>query len=221
MKKIVLLGVSLIFLKILGFSQELNPIPQDTSKHVFVSAGVIFSHFIPTDAATDLDWKTQVLSPGGEILIGYEFNNNLRLITGLNYQYGKIALKNVYYEDQTKFHEISIPVICDFYSFNLFKTTFNLSTGIYMGKYIKITRETKGGKLSNNTDEWVDYPIKNESQDFISDYYFGLRNMPLNTKRPILFELFFKYRLNEHWLNEDVSKIMYGIKIIKHLNYLK
>lgn len=221
MKKLTLIAVALFYLNILCFSQEDNTTQEDSSKHFFVTVGFVLSHFIPTDAATDLDWKTQELSPGGEVLLGYEFNNNLRLITGLTYQYGKIALKNVYYEDRTKFHEISIPVICDFYSFNLFKTNFNLSTGIYMGKYIKITRETKGGKLSNNTDEWVDYPAKNESQDFISDYYFGLRNMPLNTKRPILFELFLKYRLNEHWLNEDLSKMMYGIKIIKHLNYLK
>lgn len=219
MKKLILISLALICQNILGFSQEYNTTHEDSSKHFLVTAGVVLLHFIPNDDATDLNWKTQILSPGGEVLIGYEFNNNLKLKTGLYYQYGNIALKDVYYGDRTMFHEISIPVICDFYSFNLFKTTFNLSTGIYMGKYAKIRRETKGGKLSYNTDEWVDYPIKNESQDFISDYYFGFRNVPLNIKRPILFELFFKYRLNEHWLNKDVSKMMFGIKITKQLNY--
>jgi hypothetical protein len=216
MKKLILIALALICQNILGFSQEYNTTHEDSSKHFFVTAGVVLLHFIPTDDATDLNWKTQVISPGGEVLFGYEFNNKLKLKTGLYYQYGNIALKDVYYGDRTMFHEISIPVICDFYSFNLFKTTFNLSTGIYMGKYVKIRRETKGGKLSYNNNEWVDYPIKNESQDFISDIYLSFVCNPFRNSLPLHLELFSKYRLTDQWLNDYVSRFYYGIKI----NYL-
>lgn len=158
---------------------------------------------------------------GGEVLISHKFNKRLGLFSGVNYQYGKIALKNVYYGDRTKFHEISIPVLGDYYAFNLLETNLHFKTGLYFGKYVKIKRETKGGKFSHNTNKWNDYPINIDSRNLICDYYLGLRNKPISKKNQIIFELFIKYRLNNHWLNDNVSKLMYGIKIVKPLNFIK
>jgi len=190
----------------------------DSTNDISISIGATFSHFIPTKEATDKYWDTPPLNIGGEALISYNFTDNQSILTGLNYQYGKIALKDYYYGDRTMFHEITFPVLGDFSVFSISKTKLFLRTGIYLGKYSKIKRETKGGKFSPY--KWYDYPINNDLKNFIGDYYLSLRNKPINTKVPIYFELFFKYRLNEHWLNDDISRFMYGIKIKYQLNLI-
>ncbi len=196
-------------------NDSINPLI-DSTNNISFSIGATFSHFVPTKEATEKYWDTPPINMGGEALISYKFTDNQSILTGFNYQYGKIALKDDYYGDRTMFHEITFPVLIDVSVFSISKTKLFLRTGIYLGKYSKIKRETKGGKFS--PDKWYDYPINNDLNNFICDYYLGLRNKPINTKVPVYFELFFKYRINEHWLNEDISRFMYGIKIKYQLN---
>ena len=214
MKKLILIVGALMCLNILSFSQEENTIRDDSSKHFFVSSGVVISHFIPAEAATELDWKTQVLSPGGEALIGYRFNR-LILMTGLNYQYSKISLSHFYYGDQTSLHEISVPFLFGYTFFNKSKSEYILKAGVNLLKFSHVKRETKGGKLSSDTNKW--FELDNDNYlNYISDLYLGLSYDPHIHRNPISFEIFSKYRLNEYWLNEYVSRFNYGIKI----NYL-
>lgn len=215
MKKLILIAVALIYLNILSFSQEDNTTQKDRSKQFFVSAGVVMSHFIPTDAATDLDWKTQVLSPGGEVLIGYEFNSKLRLAAGFNYQSGKISSSHFYYGDQTFLHEISVPFLFGYTFFNKSKSEYILKAGVNLLKFSHVKRETKGGKLSSDTNKWVELDNDNYL-NYVSDLYLGLSYHPHIPRDPISFEIFSVYRLNDYWLNEYVSRFNYGIKV----NYL-
>lgn len=191
----------------------------DSTNNISLSLGVTFSHFIPTNEAKDKYWDTPLLNMGGEALISYNFNENQSILTGFNYQYGKIALKDYYYGDRTMFHEITFPILGDFSVLNISKTKLFLRTGIYLGQYSKVKRETKGGKISPDTNKWYDYPINNGSPNFICDYYVSLRNKPINTKVPIYLELFFKYRINEHWLTDDISRFMYGIKLTYSIKF--
>ena len=218
MKKLFLICIIIYLSSFFGFSEEPKILPKDTTKNLSVSAGAVISHYFPTNTDTDLDWQTQIFSPGAEILIGYQLKNKVKIMTGLNYQYRTLALSNVYYEDKTKFHELSIPLICDFYDFILFKSTFYFTTGIYLGKYIDISRQTKGGKLSPDTNKWYDFPINDNSSDFICDYYFSLKYKPIIKNNSVFIETFFKYRLTEHWSNQNISKFMFGFKIVKNLN---
>jgi len=221
---IIILSFFVVNTSIASNSVKINNDPiislVDSTNNISLSIGATFSHFIPTKEATDKYWDTPSINMGGEALISYNFTDNQSILTGLNYQYGKIALKDDYYGDRTIFHEITFPVLGDFSVFSISKTKLFLRTGIYLGKYSKVKRETKGGKISPDTNKWYNYPINNGSQNFICDYYLSLRNKPINTKVPIYFELFFKYRLNEHWLNDDISRFMYGIKIKYQLNLI-
>jgi len=92
------------------------------------SLGINFAHFIPTNSAKELNWDTPLLNLGGEILISYKLSKRTSLISGFNYQSGKIALTHVYYGDRTIFHEISIPVLVDYYALSLFKTNLHFKT---------------------------------------------------------------------------------------------
>jgi hypothetical protein len=212
MKKLILITIVFIYLNFLGFSQEFNSTQKDSSKHVFVSVGVVMSHFIPTDDATGLNWKTQVLSPGGEVLMGYGFNNKLYLMTGLNYQLGKISLSHFYYGDRTFLHEISVPVLFGYTFFNNGRSKYSLKAGVNLLKFSHVKRETKGGKLVSDTDKWVELDNDNYL-NFASDLYLGLNYHPPIPRVPISFEIFSQYRMNDYWLNEYLSRFNFGIKI--------
>ncbi len=212
MKKLILIAGALMCLNILSFSQEDNTIQEDSSKHFFVSAGIVMSHYIPTEAATDLNWKTQVLSPGGELLLGYGFNNKLSLMTGLNYQYSKISLSHFYYGDRTFLHEISVPFLFGYTFFNEGRSRYILKAGVNLLKFSHVKRETKGGKLGSDTNKW--FELDNDNYlNYVSDLYLGLSYHPDIPRSPISFEIFTKYQLNDYWLNEYVSRFNYGIKI--------
>lgn len=216
MKNLILITIAFIYLNLSGFSQEFNSAQEDSSKHVFVSAGIVMSHFIPTDDANDLNWKTQVLSPGGEFLIGYGFNK-LRLMTGLNYQYSKIALSHFYYGDRTFLHEISVPLLFGYTFFNKSKSQYILKAGVNLLKFSHVKRETKGGKLVSDTNKW--FELDNDNYlNFVSDLYLGLSYNPNIIEIPISFEIFSKYRTNDYWLNSYVKRFNYGIKVNYKLN---
>lgn len=193
------------------FDSYTDTIFEDSNKKAFLTAGTAFSHFIPTSEAEQLDMKTPFLSPGGELMIGYQFLNKVSLITGLYYQYGKIELDHSYYGDRIIFQEASAPILV---RVPLLKNQGNkciLTTGLYLGEYFNIKRETKGGKLSSDTNEWVDHHVENSS-GFISDVYLSFGSNFFN-QFPVNCELFAKYRLTEQWINNYVSKFYYGIKI--------
>lgn len=219
----ILLITLFIFIISTSLASEIATIT-DSAKDVSFSLGVTFSHFIPTGKAKELYWKTSVVNLGGESLIRYRVNKNFGLSSGVNYQYGKISTGTSfdYYGDRTMFHEITFPVLADYPCFKISETKFFLTTGVYLGKYSKIKRQTKGNKLIPGEPQWHDYPnpIGSESQKFVCDYYFSLGNKSA-AKIPVYFELFFKYRINEHWLNENVSKFMYGIKIKHQLKFTR
>lgn len=192
---------------------EVNSSTCDSNQKIFLSFGANFSHFIPSKNAKDLYWDTPHFCPGGEVLIHYSITNCIDFSTGFNYQCGKIASTNLYYGDRTIFQETTFPLLISF-SFSNKKGLSKcfLKTGIYLGKYLPIKRETKGGKLSPDDTKWYDYPVDNSS-NFISDLYLGFSYNPFKQELPISLELFSKYRLNEHWLNEYLSRFNYGFKI--------
>ncbi len=130
------------------FDSYTDTISEDSNKQAFLTAGTVFSHFTSTSVAEQLDMETPFLSPGGELMIGYQFRNKVSLITGLYYQYGNIELDHSYYGDRIIFQEASAPILV---RVPLLKNQGNkwiLTTGLYLGEYFNIKRETKGGKLS-------------------------------------------------------------------------
>jgi len=185
--------------------------------NIFGNIGINLLHIIPTNYANELSWITPPLNFGGEILIGNKLDKHFKIYSGLNYQYGKIFLQHIYYGDRTFFHEISIPVLGAF-SFKPIGSEFSFKTGIYVGKYINITRQRKGGKITSDSNNWTSYPIKSNSQIFICDYYFGVQKKLSPFKNTFNIEVFFKYRLNNTWLNTYISNFSYGIKFTKLIN---
>lgn len=196
-----------------------NPAIRDSTKRLFFSLGAGFTHFSPTGNAKEKYWDTPLFNMGGEALIGYKINKNISLSSGISYQYGKIALSQPsYYGDRTIFQETTFPFLASFPFLNRRETKYFITTGFYLGEYSHIKRETKGSKISPDT-KWHNYPIDKNSPNFICDFYFGLSNQPISAKVPIGFELFFKYRTKDHWLNQDVSRFIYGIKIKHQFNF--
>lgn len=177
-------------------------------KKLALSFGVNLVHFFPTEEAQAKDWKTSPLNLGGELLLKYRLNRKLSVLTGANYQHGKISLNHHYYGDRTNFHELTTPVLIE-----VCKKQISIRSGVYLGKYLDIKRETKGGKNAVDTNKWYNFPVNTNSNDFICDFYLGLQHKAFNSRAPINLELFCKYKLRDSWLNKDISRFMCGLKV--------
>ncbi|MCK5730625.1 MAG: hypothetical protein KAH68_06100 [Draconibacterium sp.] len=179
-----------------------------------ISIGITLTHFSPSKGDKNIDYSTNLFDIGFESLFNFDLTNTLFLSTGLHYQHGKIQASNY---TRIISGELSIPVIANIDLMRLLSKPFSLSTGFYTGKYVYEKVETAGSKLTPDND-WHDFPIEYlqgySSEKFIIDFYFGLGYNELSkNKRFFQFNLFAKYRLNEHWLNQHVSKFSIGVKM--------
>ncbi|MCF6333947.1 MAG: hypothetical protein L3J11_11750 [Draconibacterium sp.] len=180
-----------------------------------LSIGLVLSRFSPSMAGKESNLKTSLFNLGGESLINFKLHNNITISTGVHYQYGKI--EKTFIKERTIFGELSLPLIMKIPLSSSITNEFYLSTGVYIGQYIHVKMETKGGNLVSDN-KWHEFPIEYidgySSENLITDFYFGLGYSELANKNGLFhFNLFAKYRLNEHWLNQHVSKLIFGVKI--------
>ena len=179
-----------------------------------ISIGITLTHFSPSKGDKNVDYSTNLFDIGFEPLFNFDLTNTLSVSTGLHYQHGKIQAGHY---TRIISGELSIPVIANIDLMRLLSRPFNLSTGLYTGRYIHQKVETAGSKLTPDND-WHEFPIEYmqgySPEKFIIDFYFGLGYNELSkNKRFFHFNLFAKYRLNEHWLNQHVSKFSIGVKM--------
>lgn len=184
-------------------------------KEKTISIGIVLSHFSPTKKGRDASSQTSLFNLGGESLINVNLKNELSLSTGLYYQFGKI--ETTFVKERTIFGEISIPVLVNIPLTHSDKNRLNISTGLYLGQYINVKKEIGGDKLMADNG-WHELPPEYiegySSERLITDIYFGLGYREFENKNGFFqFNLHSKYRLNEHWLNQEVSKLIIGIKI--------
>lgn len=186
----------------------------------YISVGVVFMNFSPTQTASDMDMKSRLINIGAETLFCLEIKPNMKVSSGFYYQMGKIERAS--YPRRVRFDEINIPIL---FSASFVKSKPNYlsyTTGIYAGKYLNTIIETKGGKLSSD-DVWV--PISNiyienfSTNNNIVDFIFGVNYNATDVRKNYFqLALFTKYRLLEHWINKDISRWSIGIKLNYNFN---
>jgi len=181
-------------------------------KKVSILLGVNLTHYSPTANKKSLTQVTAPFYPGGELLLSYQLKPNWKIYTGANYQFGKIAATHPQYGSRTWFHEVSFPIITDLPSFKLLKTKFLLTSGIYIGTYVKDGGQSRGGKLIPGH-EWRNRPVSYMDDPFICDYYLGIQNREFNALFPLNFTFFIKQQLNTNHINFYVTKFKFGIQI--------
>jgi len=185
-------------------------------KKVSLLVGVNLTHNTINEISKKMSGASaNLLNPGGEILLSYQAKPNWKTYIGANYQYGKISTNSYYGGERIQFHEVSFPFITDLPSFNVFKTKFLPTTGLYLGAYVKIKAESKG-RGENTTDgneEWREMPIYYKDDRFICDYYIGVQNQDLNKLSPLRLAFFIKYQLHTNYLNWPLAKFKFGIQI--------
>ena len=184
---------------------------------VLLSLGVIIAHFNTANnrCTRNIIYSTP-FNLGAEALVNYKLYNNWLLLTGVNYQFGRLGYDGVPSERLT-FGELTVPVLTSIY---FFRNRINLTSGVYFGKYIHLIYETRAGKMSKYPERWGNVTKYSEgySEDrYISDFYFSVGYNTIKKSRGFFqFNLFARYRLNEIWVNNYVSKFVFGAKI----NYL-
>ncbi len=187
-------------------------------KKRYISVGLVMAHFSTKYNNQESGYGTSLFNLGGESLINLSLRRKLELSTGLYYQYGKAEYSFV--NERLIFGELSLPFIVSVPFAVSEKKSFLLSPGFYLGSYINEMKQIKDDKLSTNN-SWHELPTEYidgyTSEKLIFDFYIGLGYREFNSKNGFFqFNLFTKYRLNKHWLNQDISKLIFGIKI----NYL-
>lgn len=184
----------------------------DRLDKITLSVGLVLVQFQPTRNNQTSGYQTSLLNPGIEMLLTFEAGNNFDVSTGLNYQYG--ISKNNFIKERLIFEELSLPIIASIPIYLTKKRSLKLSSGFYIGQYVHIKKEVKSGKLDPG-DTWQKISLENiegyTKEKKIADIYFGLGYQEPN--RLFQVSLFSRYRLNEIWINSEVSKLFYGIKI--------
>jgi hypothetical protein len=158
-------------------------------------------------------------SPGLELSYKKEIFNGFYIGTGINYQLGFVSSYINNYERRFTFNDICFPLLFTKYFKVKDKEHFFLTSGIYLGKTIKIKAQYP---TSPRWIEWPDYKtIENYSDDIrYSDFYVDFGYHTLLKKHFIFsFAPFFKYRINTTWLNYHQNKFQFGINVNYSLNF--
>jgi hypothetical protein len=192
-----------------------NNIDENQIKKRYISVGLVMAHFSAINNSPESDYETSLFNPGGELLVNFNLKNKLGFSTGLYYQYGKA--ENAFVKERLVFGELSLPVILNIILAHSEQNRFTLSSGFYIGQYIHVKKEVSGDKLTSDNG-WHELPTEfidgYTSESLITDFYMGLGYREFNNRNGFFqFNLFTKYRLNEHWLNHDISKFIFGVKI--------
>ena len=192
-----------------------NNTGENQIKKRYISCGLVMAHFSATNNSQESDYETSLLNLGGESLINFNLKNKLGFSTGLHYQYGKAEKSLV--KERLVFGELSLPAILNIPLTCSAQNRFTLSSGFYIGRYIHVKKEISGDKLTSDNG-WHELPSEYidgyTSESLITDFYLGLGYREFNNRNGFFqFNLFAKYRLNEHWLNQDISKMIFGVKI--------
>ncbi len=187
---------------------------EDQFKKSYLSIGLVLAHFNKA-IESESNYETSLFNLGGESLVNISFKNKLGFSTGLYYQYGKA--ENSFVKERLVFGELSLPVILNIPLSHSAQNRFTLSSGFYIGRYIHVKKEISDDKLTSDNG-W--HELRSEyingytSESLITDFYLGLDYREINNRNGFFqFNLFAKYRLNEHWLNQDISKLIFGVKI--------
>lgn len=185
-------------------------------KSFLLSLSPVVSVFFPTKDAKDLGYNFASLYPGGELKLTCFLKNIWSVSSGINYQFGRIKNYQIGgYNERITFSELVFPLNTTFY-FIKSRRNLNLTSGLYLGKYLSSKLETSGGKMNPN-DDW--HEIKSDfisgytTNKKIADFYFSVGFDPsANKTRKVRFNIFTKYRLIDNWLYQDVSRFVFGIK---------
>lgn len=192
-----------------------NNIGENQIKKRYLSVGMVMAHFSATNNNHESGYETSLFNLGGESLVNFSLRKKLELSTGLYYQYGKA--ENSFANKRLIFGELSLPFIVSIPFSGSEKNSFLISSGFYLGSYINEMKQIKDDKLSTNN-SWHELPSEYidgyTSESFITDFYMGLGYREFENRNGFFqFGLFLKYRLNDHWLNQDISKLLFGVKI--------
>jgi len=187
-----------------------------------ISIALILAHHFTTKEAEMLGWQSSLFNPGIEGLINFDYKRFITFSSGLQFQHCKIGYEQSFYGERVTYSELSVPLL---FSKSFIKTKMNkigFNTGIYFGCYLDPKMETKGNKLkpNNNWDIFPKEHIENYSNDnFLADLHLGFHyHDNLEKQNYFRFNLYTKYKLKNHWINNDVSRFVVGVKLIYLFN---
>lgn len=197
MKYIVLLMITLFTaVSVSGASKVMD---DETDSSTNLTLGLIVSRYNGADG-----YKPLLFYPGGELLVNFHPTSKGFFSTGLNYQIGSSKESNW---QRVIFGELSLPLI---YTRRI-NDRFHLSAGLFGGAYVHYKLQSTSG-LAFWYEGWRDV-VKGNDSDLFADAYFAFGKRINSRNNYFMFDVFARYRLNDTWINNYITRFMVGIKI--------